>query len=267
MADFRGSRLKLERARERLTSLGEVEKAYQTRKDGFSLEYRYDDATREHILGVQKWADVPDELILLTGEIVQAIRTSLDYAIGDAIERATGTTPSEDVKFEFPIFLEKDDYEKAKRKKLKGLPKEDVDLIDSVQPFTDADPPKQLLWLLHRLNIEDKHRTLHVAGGAILLQGIRHTGAAGAEAFSMETKWFDSPLRFPLQPGMEIVRYKAESALPAEVDIPLKTMLLFAEPAEVHGMEVMALLNRLIEVAEQIVNALAEPPESNPSAV
>jgi hypothetical protein len=148
-------------------------------------------------------------------------------------------------------------YEGAKRKKLDGVDPEDVTLIDSLQPFTAAEPAKHPLWMLHRLNIADKHRHLHVVAGALWSTRIQHIGAGGARAFSIDAKWINEPLRYPLSSGTELLRYRSESSLPGEVSLEFQPTLLFDEPIEAHRWFVQPLLASLYNNIFRIVEVLA----------
>jgi hypothetical protein len=254
--DFSGARLKVARAAEHLARLEAIAADYLS-SNPFTLGYRYDVATAEHVALLQELAPPPPSMALTTGEFVQSLRTALDYLVAALINCATGAPPPEDSKFEFPIFLNSKDYESAKRKKLVGVDPEDVTLIDSLQPFTAAEPAKHPLWMLHRLNIADKHRSLHVVAGALWSTGVQHIGAGGARAFSIDAKWIMDPLRFPLASGTELLRYRSESSLPGEVSLEFQPTLLFDEPLEAHRWFVQPLLASLYDNIFRIVEALA----------
>jgi hypothetical protein len=259
MAMLQASWIKVSRAVERLQELADATIKY-LEASPFTVEYRYEpDQRDEHAIVVASCLPPPATLALLTGEVVQSLRTSLDYAIGTLIEKATGA-PAVTASFEFPIFSEKDRYESARPRKLRGVPARHVQVIDSAQPFTHNTPWKHSLWLLHRLNIEDKHRALHVVAGAMWTSRAKHVGGAGPDAFSFAQSWIDDPLRFPLEVGTELFRYHAQSEVPADVEIEFQPVVLFSSPSEVAKWEILPLLTSLVNSTQTVLDALEETP-------
>lgn len=253
---FDAARLKIQRATTRLKELDAAAVRYFT-APAYRAEYRFNVDCDQHELVITESTAPPAELVLLTGEIVQALRTSLDYTVGDAITRASGSAPADATLFEFPVFDHPAKYERAKKSKLAGLPTADMEFIDSVQPFAIATPSTHPLWILHRLNIEDKHRRLHVVAGAVWSTRIRHTGAGGADAFSVDSSWIDSPLRYPLVPGTVLFAYRSKSSIPSTLDLEFAPVLLFDAPPLVLRWRVLPVLAELIDVISHVVEGLA----------
>jgi hypothetical protein len=118
-----------------------------------------DDATGDHLYGFGKVPPIPDGLELLLGEILYNFRCSLDHLVWQLI-LSEGNTPTD--RSEFPIFREINEYERAKKSKLKGVSDAAVSIIDSLQPCYctgDMDYWKYL-WYLQILSNIDKHRHL-----------------------------------------------------------------------------------------------------------
>jgi hypothetical protein len=257
MASFEGARLKLRRAGEHYERLTAIADAY-FQDAPFTCEYQPHEATHEHSIVVTDVKPIPPEVVLLTGEIVQALRTALDYTVASLVEFATGGPPPAKSKFEFPIFADSDEYDRQKRRKLDGVHEDDIKVIDSLQPFADAKPTKHSLWHVHRLNIEDKHRRLHVVAGALLPREVRHTGITGADAFSFDAKWIDDPLRFPLVVGLELFRYRSSIAEDGdEVHLEFQPTLAFSEPEDVRRRLVLPMLASLQQNVAKVVEMFA----------
>lgn len=255
--------MKVSRAIERFAEFQRVAKTYLAAPP-FVAEYRMEPSEAyEHVIVATNCTPPPGEIVLLTGEIVQALRTALDYAVATIIERATGEPPSSASTFEFPVFVDPVRYEKSKRTKLDGVSAGDIAIINAVQPFTAASPATQPLWLLHRLNIEDKHRKLHIVAGALWTSRISHTGPVGADAFSFESSWADNPLRAPLSDGIELFRYHSASNLPAALEIEFQPVIVFESPAEARHIEAHSLLHRLIEETQRVLVALSATGQSS----
>ena len=108
--------------------------------------------------------DVPSEIRLLTGDILQNLRTALDYAVCALVEnnggRITGGTG-------FPVFDESPSTPEDEARllgKMKGARDEVIDYVRAVKPYKTTN---YAIWRLHRLNIIDKHRLLLTAGLAM----------------------------------------------------------------------------------------------------
>jgi hypothetical protein len=96
---------------------------------------------------------------VLIGELIHNLRSALDHCIYAAAQR-----PSRDN--QFPIFTEREDWDKKAKRMLRSVPKEVVVLVEERQPY-HATPPQRpdqhLLAVLNRLSNHDKHRLLHTA--------------------------------------------------------------------------------------------------------
>jgi hypothetical protein len=99
--------------------------------------------------------DPPVQLMLLGGEIAYQLRSALDHLVYIfAVETPEG-------KREFPIFDTPEEYEKRGRAKIRGMPPRLAAIVESVQPFhRGAAKHQDTLWMLHRINIIDKHRII-----------------------------------------------------------------------------------------------------------
>lgn len=106
----------------------------------------------------QRWA-------LMTGDIVHNLRSSLDHVVHDLSNRIRGTA--------FPIFDNRDKYaaldgngqpsQSSGLWKVRGLTQAHQALVESLQPYHAGDASHlEPLWVLHDLDIVDKHRLLLV---------------------------------------------------------------------------------------------------------
>jgi hypothetical protein len=117
---FAGARLKVARAAEHLARLDAAAAEYLN-GDPFTLRYRYDVGTAEHVILLEDLTLPNPSIALTTGEFVQALRTALDYVAAALIECATGASPPLDSKFEFPIFLDSKAYEARSERSSRAL--------------------------------------------------------------------------------------------------------------------------------------------------
>jgi hypothetical protein len=110
------------------------------------------------------WGVVPDgtRWALLLGDGIHNLRSALDHAV----YAASGPKPPP--RCEFPIFLDREKFFLSDREesggqfKYRGVRNSTVrTLIEGAQPWQRPDRPKyHLLWMLHELDIQDKHRLL-----------------------------------------------------------------------------------------------------------
>lgn len=106
---------------------------------------------------------VPTEIRLIAGDVIQNLRSTLDY-LACALVRANGSVPTRSN--EFPIFDGPitSKLETRFRKKVEGMRKEVIDAIRNLHPYQGGD---NTLWRLHRLNAIDKHNMLVAVWGNI----------------------------------------------------------------------------------------------------
>lgn len=171
MAEFRVSRLRLQRAKEHSEALATLWNKLPTDKlcelwprvhpSGFG-EIR--------VIGAKP---VPDEFSLRLGELLYQLRSALDACIYRATAYSLNRDPPpRENSLEFPITNDPAEFPKLRKRRLWGLSNDIQDGLELVQPYnTPLLPPEQLvsnvnrnLGLLHELARKDRHRKLHVVG-------------------------------------------------------------------------------------------------------
>ncbi len=160
MADFH---LKIEWAYKHIEDLHSGLDAFIATSPYVVSEKRNPD-TGEHIYYAAKVTAVPPKILLIAGDILQNIRSSLDY-LTNALVRANGGSPDEFTGF--PIFKNiptTTEQKAAFARKVKGMRQEAVDVIEQTNPYKGGNAH---LWRLHDLNIRDKHRLLLTAGAVV----------------------------------------------------------------------------------------------------
>jgi hypothetical protein len=160
MADFH---LKIEWAYKHVDDL---HAALQTFIDSepYTISEKCDPQNGERVYYAARVAPVPPAILLIAGDILQNLRTALDYLICHLVRIKVGTTTTGNG---FPIFenVPETKQEQASfARKVEGLWKEPLDVIDRIGPYKGRNND---LWRLHELNIRDKHRLLLTAGAAV----------------------------------------------------------------------------------------------------
>lgn len=154
---------RIARAMEHLASLQVDIDAFCWR-NAHEIRHEIDSETSEKIVVYYAREPIPVTWSILVGEIAHNLRSSLDQAVYDLTVRETGHP----VDFsEFPIFTDRDRFNSAGKGgglyKIRGIPEKTRDAIEAVQPFNvRRDGQESYAWLLHKLSVIDKHRTIHL---------------------------------------------------------------------------------------------------------
>jgi hypothetical protein len=103
---------------------------------------------------------VPPRFSVLAGEIIHHLRSCFDH-----IAWHFSVQPVKNIrKIEFPVFDQRPGNHASRKLyegKVEGITDISVrSLIDSVQPYNASDPLSDPLWIIHELDIVDKHREL-----------------------------------------------------------------------------------------------------------
>lgn len=99
---------------------------------------------------------IPDDCKILTGEIVNHLRSSLDYMVGMLVEMDSGKKGN---KTQFPIASTEQDF-KGCFNFIRGLNDSHIAAIEQLQPFKGCSWTKNLAYL----NNKDKHNELIIVG-------------------------------------------------------------------------------------------------------
>lgn len=101
------------------------------------------------------------ELGFLIGDCVHNARSALDHLAWGLAEWYSGEDPN-DTATQFPIFFDQSLFERFGRRTIARVPQFVQAFFESAQPFTRPDPLHDPLWLLHNLDITDKHKIIPV---------------------------------------------------------------------------------------------------------
>jgi hypothetical protein len=129
----------------------------------YELVSTFDAQERTYTYRVEKRRDIPLSIPILTGEVLGQLRSALDHLTWQ-LALLNGPTPSEST--EFPIFKDGLSYKRGRTRKIGSLGPSAQSIIDSLQPYLGATPEDDMLWVLHRLANDDKHRLPHLVAVA-----------------------------------------------------------------------------------------------------
>ncbi|HSY47711.1 MAG TPA: hypothetical protein VLC46_02775 [Thermoanaerobaculia bacterium] len=257
---FEASRLRVARAREHLAALKLGIDTFFN-QNPYTPFYERGSEPDERLIRLRVHAQPGPMLGILSGEVAHHLRGALDYAVGELVALGTGVAPDSGRHFAFPIYAQRSrDYKSAIKKNLNGVQSSAVTVIDSVQPFQaqGGEPERSSLYLLHRIDIENKHRALHVLlGGAGLLR-FSHRGKTGARIVSIPARWVDNPYVFPVEDGTVAFSFFSSGDPESHMDIEIDTFIGFANPAAAYAFNVPRLLESAAADVDVILSALED---------
>jgi hypothetical protein len=158
--------------------------------DGRSYEVlaEFDAKTIWHVARLRINKRTPDDRwSLMVGDAIQNLRSALDHAVYQlAIAWSKCDPPPDERSIEFPVF--KDEKGQAGfvargKPKLAGINPRAAARIEGIQPYNASNYEDDPLWLVHELNIIDKHRRIHVTAAMAKTATLRRAdGIASAIA-------------------------------------------------------------------------------------
>ena len=174
---FREAKLKVKRAKEHVNDLNRLFTNFIQRKN-YKVFVEHDARDGCDSLKVKATDTLGDDFVLVLGDALHNLRTSLDFAMNEIEFRTVGkrTTFTK-----FPIYDTRDGLVSAVNGGLKEkAPKEVIDcIVGIVQPYKGGNG--DAIWGLHALDIEDKHRLLIANTELQFIRGIRIEDDTGAE--------------------------------------------------------------------------------------
>jgi hypothetical protein len=107
------------------------------------------------------------EMLAIAGDVIHNLRSALDHLAQQLVEVGSpGAKPSRHTGF--PIFGSANEYQGGKARKVEGMRKDAIELIDHVKPYKGGN---DLIWRLHSANNVDKHRFLVTVAEDYLFEG------------------------------------------------------------------------------------------------
>jgi hypothetical protein len=186
---------------------------------------------------------IPKDIAHLVGDIIHNLRASLDYSACDLAE-ANGAADVSNVYF--PFGKTKESFEASAKEKLRKLSKEAREHIRALNPYRGGN---EALWLIHYLDLGDKHRRLTPIG----MSG--STGAKIDHLTSGSIK-FASPKWESLAKGMRVATIATGSQWTGEISA--NTTVAFGEIESIAFIPVEPLMDRLVFECETTLAGIRE---------
>lgn len=178
---FRGSRLKVKRAKEHISELERELAAFRQRRP-YRLVIEGDEKRTHYDLAIRIREDIPDRVTLLIGDAIHNLRCALDHALCDAIRKRQISIAKY---HQFPIIEEDvangNDLNAAiKQRHVDDAGPEVVQVIRAVNP---TNMWNRELWALHNFDIDDKHKLLIPIAVTAGIPDLRFSNAVSSFGF------------------------------------------------------------------------------------
>jgi len=152
-------RVKIERAKKHVAELERILRSRSGHKHIKAVISEQNPNTGQILAkGIGTFRFMPFESVAIAGDAIQNLRSALDHLAYQLI-LVNGKQPTR--WNGFPICEDLAAYKREKRGKVKGMRPEAKEAIDRVKPYGGGNDP---LWVLHSLNIVDKHRLIFTVG-------------------------------------------------------------------------------------------------------
>lgn len=194
-------------------------------------------------LFVARIEPVPNDVSLILGDAIHNLRSALDHLAWQLVE-AGGGTPNKDTYFPICDCAEK--YASAVGKgEINRMRMGAEKVLCAVQPYNTLDCN---LWLLHHLDIVDKHR--------LLLTIVSSMDSFAVQIAAGQTIPFDRDRFIPLKVGDEVTNLPTSTYdRQAHEDFSLGLDITFGEPEVAEGELVLKTVTKLLDLVDGIVGS------------
>ena len=157
--DLTATKAKVARSKKHFDELASAIKTYLASQP-YIIERITNDATGDvsDIVRVKK--EIPKDWSNIVGDIVHNLRVALDYLVTSLVEANSNSISKSNC---FPIDNSIEDYQRNSSKKLIGLSSGAIKFINDLKPYKGGE---DVLWRLHKLDIQDKHARNLIVGAA-----------------------------------------------------------------------------------------------------
>jgi hypothetical protein len=226
---------------------------------------KLDPETRQPIYETVNVRETPITIAVITGDVVQNLRSALDHLAYHLVWVGIGRQPTgrEARDISFPIIDTESptEYETARERKVMGMRKDAIEAIDALKPYKGGD---DLLWPLHKLNNIDKHRMLITVGSAYRSANLTPLIERN---INIEALWptDDNPVfpdlpdlfyrvvdrRFPLKAGYELWRGAPDEQVNQKMKFIFE--VAFGESGIIEGKPLLETLQQMTELVDNII--------------
>ena len=251
MSRLDGVYLHLQRAKHHIRDLDQRIHAFRG-QNPYRIVCENNPYTLERIYKVRVQHRLPAELGLIAGEVTHHLRASLDHLAYQLVE-ANGNVPTKQTYFPICETLAK--YTTQAPGKVQGISTGAVRVIDSLKPYGGGN---DLFWKLHEMNNWDKHRLLLIISNRVDNAELVITNGSRTPQSAMIVLGAPVPVLAPgqlrvLEDGTEVGRVAGNLGQNVQTNLDIQFEIAFQEPGIVAGEPVLALLNQMVSLVENLV--------------
>ena len=244
-------RHKKERAEKHILDLQLALKVF---RDSSPYEVVRDSQTHmgEFVYRVAKVEPTPPNVMLIAGDAIQNLRSTLDHLIWQLV-KANGQPTNRHLGY--PIFPDHESYVAGVNGKIQGVVAGVANVIDGTNPYKGGNDQ---FWLLDKLNNIDKHRVL--IGTGWFFENVQ-VGSSAPWGEAVASGYVATAKHFTVQPVNRSRPLKAGDVLHTTgVDLGEKVKfgleVAFDEPQVVRGEAVLETIKGFASLVDQTINQL-----------
>jgi hypothetical protein len=220
----------------------------------YKIDTKTDAQSKRLIYYVTRADTVPVEIALITGDVIQNLRSALDHLAYKLFTLYSGNGTSGSHIY-FPIVDNFAQYEREKGGKTRGIAQQAKVAIDTIRPYHGGN---DTLWKIHKLNIIDKHRLLVTVGSSF---GSMDLGAHLQDSMQRNFPHLQVPaMPFFVKPAENLFPLKAGDELFSDIPDakPVPTMqfkfdIVIHEPDIIEGEPVVEMLQGMIDAVTSLI--------------
>jgi hypothetical protein len=256
-ADLSGTWRKICRAENHFRDINTAVKAALTPKDPTNniAPYEFQEDRKHLIVRSPKPEPISESLPLAIGDCVHNLRSALDH-LAFQLAVVNGKAAEAETKIAFPIYLTDAEFWNFSKKRVAPfIDAEALTEIENLQPYKTGNGGEgNLLWVLHQLDIIDKHRLIVVIARQMRPTSFTvevPTGETFAHTLA-ESQWT------PMEDGTEILRVDLSEVIQTpgrvHVEIQYASMVYVKETGLFcDGNEIQGLLQQCHDFVRQVV--------------
>ena len=222
-------RVKIERAKRHLRNL-ETDLIIYGKQHFHAATSHRDPYLGEVVHYPKKWRRLPFDSLAAAGDVIQNLRSAMDYLAQQLVWSGSGKEPSRFV--QFPIAKDAATYESDKARRVQGMSPDAIKAIDALKPYKGGN---ESLWKIHELNNIDKHRLLFTYATDCFLTA----------------EWLDDPFPFNLKANDPVFDGVFDGEVEKDMQIEIDEALGKSQIGE--GDSMLPTLHRLVNFVDDLI--------------
>jgi hypothetical protein len=253
-----GVEAKIERAKKHISELeSRCAAFFDSDPRPYVVATKRNPQTRQLIYYLDRIADTPIDLAVITGDVIQCLRSALDHLAYQLVRVGSPNAPPESLTYVyFPVGDTPTDYETKKSAQTKGMRKEAVEAIDAVKPYMGGN---DTLWRIHRLNRIDKHRLLVTLVsqfygfdvGAYMQTDMRKAFGGEVHSLPQASAYLRPANRGALKTGDELLVDAADAEVNTEMDF--RFTVAISEPGIIENEPLLEALHQMADLVTNLI--------------